>query len=157
MVFSPEVVCVAGLFELGDTLGVQTYSYTGLLMKRSEGWRIRMEDESVSPLQYTIQAISGNTTSGLYKYRLTARPGASIAAHRHSADMKITVRRGRKFILMGNLDKSIVRRFDVGSSLLIPANTWHMEWWEEVTVEEIEIMAPWKTERATSITPRKQY
>jgi quercetin dioxygenase-like cupin family protein len=155
MVFSPEVVGVTGLFELGDTLGVQTYSYTGLLMKRSEGWRIRMEDESVSPLQYTIQAISGNTTSGLYKYRLTARPGASITAHRHSADMKIIVLSGRKFMLMGNLDKARVKRFNAGSSFVIPAGTWHMEWWEEETVEEIEIMAPWKTERATPLTPRK--
>jgi quercetin dioxygenase-like cupin family protein len=155
IVLSPEIVAVTGLFDLGDTLGVITYSYSGLLIKRLDGWRIRVEDESVSTQGYSTQAISGNTTSGLYKYRLTARPGASITAHRHSADMKITVRSGRKFILMGNLDKSIVQRFDIGSSLLIPANTWHMEWWEEETVEEIEIMAPWKTERATPITPRK--
>jgi len=155
IVFSPDVVAVTGLFDLGDTLGVQTYSYSGLVMRRSDGWRIRIEDESVSTQSYITKAISGNTTSGLYKYRLTARPGASITAHRHSADMKITVLSGRKFILMGNLDKSIVQRFDAGSSFVIPADTWHLEWWEEETVEEIEIMAPWKTERATPITPRK--
>ena len=69
--------------------------------------------------------------------------------------MKITVQRGRKFILMGDLDNSLVQRFEAGASFIIPANTWHMEWWEEETVEEIEMMAPWKTERATPITPRK--
>jgi hypothetical protein len=99
VVASPQVVAVTALFDLGDTLGIRTFSYTALLVKRLERWRIRIEDESVSPLNYTTQAISGNRESGTYKYRLTARPGASIAAHRHSADMQITVRSGRKFTL----------------------------------------------------------
>jgi len=29
-----------------------------------------------------------------------------------------------------------------------------MEWWETETVEEINIIAPWTTERATPSTPR---
>ena len=154
IVVSPEVTTVAGLFDLEDTLGVQTFSYTGLV-KRKEGWRILIEDESVSTQGFVNQPLSGNTTSGLFKYRLTARPGASITAHRHSADMKVTVQKGKKFILMGDLDKAQVQRYEKGASFVIPANTWHLEWWEEETVEEIEIMAPWKTERATPITPRK--
>lgn len=55
------------------------------------------------------------------------KAAASIAAHRHSVDMKITVREGRKFILMGDLENARVQVFEVGSTFVIPANTWHME------------------------------
>jgi hypothetical protein len=68
--------------------------------------------------------------------------------------MKITVKSGRKYILMGDLDNAKVQRFEAGSTFVIPANTWHVEWWETETVEEIEIMAPTRTERATPTTPR---
>ena len=155
VVLSPELAAVTGLFDLGDTLGSQTYSYSALLIKRSGGWRIRIEDESVSALGFITEPIPGKNDGGPSQYRLTARPGASIAAHRHSSDMTITVKSGRKFILMGNLDSARVQRFDAGTSFVIPAGTWHMEWWEEATVEEIKIIAPFKTERATPITPRK--
>jgi len=69
--------------------------------------------------------------------------------------MQIKVVSGRKYIVMGNLDSSKVQRFDAGSSFVIPANSWHLEWWEEETVEDIKIMAPFKTQMATPSTPRK--
>lgn len=56
---------------------------------------------------------------------------------------------------MDDLDSSRIQQFDQGTSFVIPANTWHLEWWEEETVEEIEILAPYRTEIATLCTPRK--
>lgn len=50
------------------------------------------------------------------------------------------------------LENACVQVFEASSTFVIPANTWHMEWWE--TVEEIEIIAPMKTERASPSTLR---
>jgi quercetin dioxygenase-like cupin family protein len=156
-VLSDASAIVTGLFEWkvgpGDSV---ISSYTALLVKNAGEWRIRLEDESISPVGYTTQAISGKPTEGVFKYRLTASPASSISAHRHSEDMHIIVRSGRKFMLMGDLNTAKVQVFEAGSTILIPAGTWHVEWWETVTVEEIEIKAPWKTERATPSTPRKE-
>ena len=154
-VLSPEAVAVIGLFDWqAATSEKATVSYTALLVKQSGKWRIRVEDESVSPLGYTTQPISGDRAGGPVKYTLTAQPGASISAHRHSAEMRVKVRTGRKFILMGDLSNAKVQVFEAGSSFVIPANTWHLEWWETETIEEIDIIAPWTTERATPSTPR---
>jgi len=57
---------------------------------------------------------------------------------------------------MGDLDTAKVQRFEAGSTFVILANIWHVEWWENETVEEIEMTAPTRTERATSATPRTQ-
>ena len=154
-ILSPDIAVVVGLFELQTALAqMRTFSYTGLLVKTAGKWRIRVEDESISPLGYTTQPISGDRSGGPVKYTLTAMPGASIAAHRHSAEMRIKVVSGRKFILMGDLNNAKVQVFEAGSSFVIPANAWHVEWWEAETVEEIDIIAPWTTERATPSTPR---
>lgn len=156
-VISPTAAVVTALFDWQASTGEKsTLSYTGFLVKKSDKWRIRVEDESLNPSGYSVKAISGSrSVPGPYKYLLTAQPGASIAAHLHSSAMQIKVVSGRKYIIMGNLDSSKVQRFDAGSSFVIPANTWHLEWWEEETVEDIEIMSPFKTQRATPSSPRK--
>jgi uncharacterized RmlC-like cupin family protein len=156
-VLSPEAAVVTALFDLQSVTGEKgTYSYTGVLVKKGGRWRIRVEDESINTAGLTTKTVSGDrSVAGPVKYLLTAQPGASITAHLHSQDMHIKVVSGRKYIIMGNLDSAKVQRFDAGSSFVIPANTWHLEWWEEETVEEIDMMAPWKTQRATPATPRK--
>jgi hypothetical protein len=63
------------------------------------------------------------TKPACFHYYYQAPAGASLAAHRHSVAMKITVRFGRKFILMGDLDNARVQRFDAASTFTIPANT----------------------------------
>src|SRR5215813_1860690 len=93
------------------------------------------------------------TKPGCFHYYYQAPAGASLAAHRHSVAMKITVRFGRKFILMGDLDNARVQRFDAGSTFTIPANTWHVEWWETETLEEVEGIGEMHTERASPETP----
>ena len=154
-VLSPSSAAVVGLFDWQHPSGDKaTYSYTAVLTKQSGQWRIRVEDESFNSSGLSSKAISGNRTSGPYKYSFTAQPTAAVSAHRHSTAMKITVKSGRKFIIMGDLDTAKVQRFEAGSTLVIPANTWHVEWWETETIEEIEIVAPMRTERATPTTPR---
>ena len=96
------------------------------------------------------------TKPGRFHYYYQAPAGASLAAHRHSVAMKITVRFGRKFILMGDLDHARVQRFDAGSTFTIPANTWHVEWWETETLEEVEGIGPMQTEQASPETPRQE-
>ncbi|HEY0459566.1 MAG TPA: DUF4440 domain-containing protein [Pyrinomonadaceae bacterium] len=154
-VLSADAAAVVGLFDWQAATGEKAaLSYSALLVRQAGKWRIRVEDESISPLGYTIQPISGDRNGGPVKYTLTAQPGASIAAHRHSAEMRIKVVSGRKFILMGDLNNAKVQVFEAGSSFVIPANAWHVEWWEAETIEEIDIIAPWTTERATPATPR---
>jgi len=103
-----------------------------------------------------FDARDGNpTTPGRFHYYFQAPAGASLAPHRHSVAMKITVRFGRKFILMGDLDNARVQRFDAGSTFTIPANTWHVEWWETETLEEVEGIGPMQTEHASPETPRQ--
>jgi quercetin dioxygenase-like cupin family protein len=155
-ILSPTAASVVGIGEWTAASGQKTVlSYTALLTKQGDQWRIRVEDESVNSSGMASKTISGDrNTSGVWKYIFTAQPGASIAAHRHSSEMRITVKSGRKFILMGDLETAKVQRFEAGSTFVIPANTWHVEWWETETIEEIEITAPTRTERATPGTPR---
>jgi len=155
-ILSKTSAVVVGL-GVGESVSGQkrTISYTAMLKKSAGQWRIRVEDESINTSGTFSKTISGDrNTPGLLKYIFTAQPGASIAAHRHSTDMKITVKSGRKFILMGNLETAKVQIFEAGSTFVIPSNIWHMEWWENETLEEIEMLAPTRTERATPTTPR---
>lgn len=68
--------------------------------------------------------------------------------------MRITIKKGSAFILMGDLEKAKVQRFDAGATFVIPAGTWHVEWFENEMAAEIETIAPTKTERAGPASPR---
>lgn len=155
-IHSKTFASVVGLGEWEAASGQKSViSYSGVLTKTKGKWKIRIEDESTNSSGMSSNTISGDrNTPGLWKYTFTAQAGSSISAHRHSSEMKITVRSGRKFILMGHLETAKVQIFEAGSTFIIPANTWHMEWWETETMEEIEIMVPTRTERATPSTPR---
>jgi hypothetical protein len=154
-ILSPDSAVVTALFDwqIGDS-PLRTYSYTGILTKKSGAWRIRLEDESGAPPVLNTPVSGSISSAGDFKYLYRGLPGASLGAHRHSVEQRITVRSGRKFILMGDLSKASVQVFEAGASLTIPANTWHVEWWETDTVEEIEGTGPMTTERATPQTPR---
>ena len=56
--------------------------------------------------------------------------------------------------VMGDLETAKVQRLDAGATIVIPANTWHVEWWETETVIEAETIAPTGTERAMPASPR---
>lgn len=156
-VLSPDAAVVTGLFDWQDASGwTTTYCYTGLLKKYSRKWFIRVEDESVSPVPWTIHHLIGDRSKpGPFKYTLKVPPGASIAAHRHSVEMRVSVVGGRVCILMGDFATARVQCFETGSSFFIPAETWHVEWWEAETLVEVEGNGPMRTEMATPSTPRK--
>ncbi|MDQ3714040.1 MAG: cupin domain-containing protein [Acidobacteriota bacterium] len=154
-VLSKNSAVVTALFDwqIGNSES-RLYSYTGVLTKQSGEWRIRLEDESGAPLNLTTPITGNSSAAGAFKYLFKGLAGTSIAAHRHSVEQRITVRSGRKFILMGELTKTTAQIYEAGSSFTIPANTWHVEWWETDTIEEIEGTGPMLTERATPATPR---
>ena len=55
-VLSPEAAVVVGLFDWQRDVGDKvTFSYTGLLVKHSGKWRIRLEDESEAPTKLPQQ------------------------------------------------------------------------------------------------------
>jgi ketosteroid isomerase-like protein len=155
-VLSPNSAAVVGLFDWTSSAGgTETGSYTAVLTRQSGQWRIRVEDESFNSTGYSIKVISGDrTTPGPYKYTVTAQAGASVSAHRHPQEVRITIKSGRMFLLMGNLETAKLQRFDAGSTFVIPANTWHVEWWEDPTVAEVDTTAPTRSERATPASPR---
>ena len=153
---SPDAASVVGLFDWESPAGDKgTSSYSAVLVRSAGKWRIRVEDESFNSMGFTTKTILGNrNTPGPYRFSLTAQPGASVSAHKHTADMKITVKSGKKFILMGDLNTAKVQVFEAGSTFVISANVWHVEWWEQETVEDIEMTAPTKTIRAIPSSPR---
>jgi ketosteroid isomerase-like protein len=154
-VLSEDTAMVTALFDwqIGAAES-RLYSYTGVLTKQAGKWRIRLEDESGAPLVLTTSITGNSSLRGAFKYLYKGLAGTSLGAHRHSAEQRITVRSGRKFILMGDLTKATVQVYEAGSSFTIPANIWHVEWWETDTVEEIAGAGPMVTQRATPQTPR---
>lgn len=99
-----------------------------------------------------IRRISGaRAEPGPFREYYQTPPGTSSGAHRHTADMHIRVITGRQFILMGDLENARVQRFDAGSTFVIPAGTWHVEWFEEDTLVEIFGVGPMRTERPPAV------
>ena len=101
-----------------------------------------------------MRRIEGNRAEpGPFREYYRTPAGASLAAHRHTADMHIKVIEGRQFILMGDLENARVKTFDAGETFVIPAGVWHVEWFESDTLVEIFGVGPLRTERPP-ITPR---
>jgi hypothetical protein len=111
-------------------------------------------DRSPIPLLNRNSRNAGNP--GPFRYTFVYPPGTSFGARRHSIEETITVRRGREFILMGNLDSARVQHFDAGATFVIPARTWHVEWFETETVVDMQGVGPRQTEFASPQTPRAQ-
>lgn len=113
------------------------------------GWEPRMDRV------WLVRTISGGGGQpGPHRLHMKSLPYTGIGAHRHSQDMRITVLSGRQFILMGDLETARAQRFDPGTTFVIPAGVWHVEWFESETIVEIEINEPWDTEIASPATPR---
>ena len=55
-VAGPDSVVVVGAFDWGTDRGVRRMSYTGLLRRSGDGWRIRMENEGPEPEPRTASA-----------------------------------------------------------------------------------------------------
>ena len=87
-----------------------------------------------------------NGQPGPFKYQLKLPARSRAAVHRHSKDVHVKVLSGSMFIIIGEpLEPSRVQRFATGSVFVVPANTWHDEWWDEETVLEAEGVGPVET------------
>ena len=83
---------------------------------------------------------------GPYKYQLKITAGTRVAAHRHSNDVQVKVLSGSMFIIIGEpLESSRAQHFVAGNVFVVPAYTWHDEWWDEETVLEAEGVGPMET------------
>jgi len=83
---------------------------------------------------------------GPFRYQLRIPAGARIAAHRHSVDVHGKVLKGSMFIVLDeSLDPSRARHFVAGNTFVVPANAWHIEWWDEESVLEAEGVGPMVT------------
>lgn len=89
----------------------------------------------------------GNTSKpGPYKYQLKIPAGAQVAAHQHSVDVHVKVLSGSMFIIIGEpLESSRAQHFTTGNVFVVPAHTWHDEWWDEETLLEAEGVGPMQT------------
>ena len=147
--------------HLWSTPVVVSYALVALTPGSVQGQRSSTPDTTwrataATAIPVTRRLEGDPSVGGQFRYYYQAPPGASLSAHRHSVDMHITVRRGTKFILMGpRLEDAKVQRFEAGSTFVIPANTWHVEWWETDTLEEIWGEGPMQSERASPATPRR--
>ena len=83
---------------------------------------------------------------GPYKYQVKVPANSRLAAHRHSIDVHVKVLSGSMFIIIGEpLERSRVQHFTAGSTFVVPAHTWHDEWWDEESVLEAEGVGPLET------------
>ena len=118
---------------------------------RDTAWRA--SSTGATPVLQRIEGVRSEPGPFREYYRTPAT--TSLPAHRHTADMHIRVLEGRQFILMGpDLETARVQHFDAGVTFVIPAGTWHVEWFEVDTLVEISGIGPMRTERASPETPR---
>ena len=83
---------------------------------------------------------------GPFKYQLKIPANSRVVVHQHSTDVHVKVVSGSMFIIIGEpLESSRARHFAAGSAFVVPAHTWHDEWWDEETVLEAEGVGPMET------------
>jgi Glyoxalase-like domain len=94
-----------------------------------------------------LRDLVGDTRQpGPFKYQLKIPARGRAAAHRHSKDVRVKVLGGSIFIIIGEpLESSRAQRLAAGSVVVVPANAWHVEWWDEETVLEAEGVGPMET------------
>lgn len=143
-----SLVVLLGFFNAGSALALQSEPAAIPKAPPDTQWRA-----SPGPVP-VVRRIEGNRAeAGPFREYYRTPAGASLAAHRHTADMHIKVIEGRQFILMGDLESARVKTFDAGSTFVIPAGVWHVEWFESDTLVEISGVGPMLTERPP-VTPR---
>ena len=90
--------------------------------------------------------VGDRSKPGPFKYELKIPAGARMVVHKHSTDVHVKVVSGSMFIIIGEpLEQSRVQHFVAGNVFLVPANTWHDEWWDQETHLEAEGVGPMDT------------
>jgi mannose-6-phosphate isomerase-like protein (cupin superfamily) len=90
--------------------------------------------------------VGDTTKAGPFKYQLKIPAGSRVAVHRHSKDVHVKVLNGSMFIIIGEpLERSRAQHFTTGSVFVVPANSWHDEWWDQESMLEAEGVGPMET------------
>lgn len=98
------------------------------------------------PGMYRRNLVGDPQKPGPFKYQLRIPGGARAAVHQHSKEVHVKVLSGSMFIIIGEpLESFRAKRFEAGSTFVVPAHAWHDEWWEEETVLEAEGVGPMET------------
>ena len=85
---------------------------------------------------------------GLFRFQLKVPPGARIEAHKHSIAVGVKVITGSMYIITGEpFDRARAQHYPAGTAFVVPANAWHVEWWDEPTIVEGEGVGPMITTR----------
>ena len=123
-------------------LSVACNSPTGSVNGNANEWQ---PIESV-PGALRRYLVGDTTKPGPYKYQLKIPAGARLAAHKHSVDVHVKVLSGSMFIIIGEpLEPSRAQHFTTGNTFVVPAHTWHDEWWDEESLLEAEGVGPMET------------
>ena len=140
---APALLAVILLSNLSCAGRPQTHSANANIPQTNPGeWQ---PIQSV-PGAFRRYLVGDTQQPGPYKYQLKIPAGARLAAHRHSNDVHVKVLSGSMFIIIGEpLESSRAQHFTTGSVFVVPANTWHDEWWDEETVLEAEGVGPMET------------
>lgn len=87
--------------------------------------------------------------AGRFRYQIKL-PAGHASQHTGIPSIHVKVLSGSKAIVIGEpLTPARARHFAAGELLLTPAHSWHQEWWNEETVEQIEGFGPMETEYRT--------
>ena len=100
------------------------------------------------PGGYRRNLVGDPSTPESFRFQLKVPAGARVEAHKHSVDVHVTVVSGSLFMIVGEpLDIARARNYPAGTSVVIPADAWHVEWWDEPTILEGRGFGPMETIR----------
>jgi len=112
-------------------------------------WRwsaIRWQQLNPDGTKYALLQGSREAAGEQFTYALSFPPGFVGLAHHHSGDLRVAVVRGELFLGMGSkVSKRKMKRFPMGSYLLIPAGAPHYEATKKTTVVISTAVGPWVT------------
>ena len=85
---------------------------------------------------------------GPFRFELKVPAGARAEEHKHSTDVRVTVVSGSMHIVIGEPFEDVrAQHYAAGTSFVVPAEAWHVEWWDEPSTMQGEGEGPMLTTR----------
>jgi len=107
---------------------------------------IRWQQLNQDGTKYALLQGNRETAGEQFTYALYVPSGFVGRAHRHSGDLRVAVVHGELLLGMGSkVSRRKMKRFPMGSYLLIPANAPHYEATKKTTVVIATATGPWVT------------
>ena len=100
------------------------------------------------PGGFRRQVVGDPLKPGFFRFQLKVPAGARVEAHQHSIPVHVRVLSGSMHIIVDEpLDRTRAQHYAAGTAFVIPAEAWHVEWWDEPTMLEGEGLGPMITTR----------